>query len=464
MKNRRQLAIVGAGCWAALLLIASIAWWMTPRSPQLTNRLGEYFLQPRHAVDVWLDRPQFVCIGDPIFAQSGDGTRLVGVIADIADAEGLESREGVRANFRGGRVTRATLTLFGSAPPLQPGDYFESHTTDRSMAWVVQTMMSEDMKNKIGTLIIDSFDRNRGALVNAFEPVVKESLTAATEIMREDLELSFDRHQEEIDRLSERFQNDLLRKEILPLVQEEIWPIVQEESRPLATEIGREIWREVSVWRFGWRYLYDKSPLPDRKLSEQEFERFVDNKALPILKEHVDDFVGLQQRLLTRISTNDKVKTTVSMTLRKVATDPEVRDLVGVIFREVVTDNERLKETLEAKWKTKAGKRALWLANHRLEPTVRSIGETMFGSPKTEITPEFARVLRNRVMFKDSRWLTLHAAALENRDDVTMAAIKQFERSDDADGDPPRDDEWPVVKATTQTDIPSVTAEPHLEQ
>ena len=445
-----------------MLLIACVVWWMTPRTPQLANRVGDYFLRPRRTVNVWLDQPRFMCIGDPIFAQSEGSTQLVGVVADIDDEEDRESRRGVRAQFRGGLVTRATLTLYGSAPSLQPGDYFERHATDRSMGWVVQTMMSPEMKTKIGNLIINSFDRNRDVLVAAFEPVVKASISDASVILREDLEKSFDRHQDDIDRLSERFQNDLLQQQILPLVQDEIWPIVQEESRPLATTIGREIWREVSVWRFGWRYLYDKSPLPERKLSEQEFERFVDDKAVPILKEHVDDFVGLQQRLLTRISANEKVKTTVSAALREVATDPEVRDLVSIIFREVVTDNERLKDTLESKWKTKAGRRALWLANQRIDPTVRSIGETMFGSPETEITPEFARVLRNRVMHKDARWLTLHAAALENRVESTVTANEQVDRADE-DDDGRRDNEWPVVNITTLTDIPTVTAEPTLE-
>ena len=464
MTNRRHLAIVGAGCWALMLLIAGVSWWMMPPEPQLSNKVGDYFLRPRRTVNVWLDQPRFMTIGDPIFAQTGDTTRLVGVVAEIDDEQNLESRRGVRANFRGGVVTRAKLTLYGSAPALQAGDYFERHATDQSMGWVIQTMMSPEMKTKIGNLIINSFDRNRDVLVAAFEPVVKESISAATVILREDLEKSFDRHQKEIDQLSERFQNELLQEQILPLVQDEIWPVVQEESQPLATTIGREIWREVSVWRFGWRYLYDKSPLPDRKLSEQEFERFVDDKAIPILKEHVDDFVGLQQRLLTRISTNEKVKATVSAALREVATDPEVRDLVSVIFREVVTDNDRLKNTLESKWKTDAGRRAIWMANNRLDPTVRRIGETMFGSPETEITPEFARVLRNRVMHKDARWLTLHSAALENRDESKVAAIEKVHREDGIDSDDqPRNDEWPVVIATTITNIPTVAAEPTLE-
>jgi hypothetical protein len=46
-------------------------------------------------------------------------------------------------------------------------------------------------------------------------------------------------------------------------------------------------------------------------------------------------------------------------------------------------------------------------ANERLGPTVTQIGEAMFGNPRKQITPEFSDVLRSRVLFKDSRWLTL---------------------------------------------------------
>ena len=50
---------------------------------------------------------------------------------------------------------------------------------------------------------------------------------------------------------------------------------------------------------------------------------------------------------------------------------------------------------------------AMRIANDRLQPTVTEIGKALFGSPRTGITPEFARVLRNRVLHKDERWLIL---------------------------------------------------------
>jgi hypothetical protein len=73
----------------------------------------------------------------------------------------------------------------------------------------------------------------------------------------------------------------------------------------------------------------------------------------------------------------------------------------------VITDNPRLKQVWRDVWSTPEAQAALSDANSRLEPTITAIGETMFGNPRKRITPEFSQVLRNKVLFKDQRWLVL---------------------------------------------------------
>ena len=111
----------------------------------------------------------------------------------------------------------------------------------------------------------------------------------------QDLENAFAKREAKIRQIGEKYQSELIEEELVPLIESEIWPIVQKQSEPLAAQIGQEIWQEVSVFRFGWRYLYDRSPLPEKKLAEREFDRFLDEKLIPILKSHVGDFLELQQ-------------------------------------------------------------------------------------------------------------------------------------------------------------------------
>jgi len=162
------------------------------------------------------------------------------------------------------------------------------------------------------------------------------------------------------------------------------------------------------MFRFGWRYIYDKTPLPDKKLTQKEFKRFVDQKALPVLESHLEDFVDLQKVLLTKIADNEEVKATVSKSFKTVIADEEVQGLLSEVFREVFVNNEKLQGVLEQRWNQPEAQHAFRLTNQRLDPTITEIGVALFGSPDTEITPEFARVLRHRILHKDSRWFTLH--------------------------------------------------------
>jgi hypothetical protein len=49
----------------------------------------------------------------------------------------------------------------------------------------------------------------------------------------------------------------------------------------------------------------------------------------------------------------------------------------------------------------------LQITSARLEPTAVRIGELLLGTPDGGVTPEFARVLRNQILFKDRRWFVL---------------------------------------------------------
>ena len=259
-------------------------------------------------------------------------------------------------------------------------------------------------------------------------PVVEASLREASAVIRDDLKKAFDAREDQLRKIGQRYQADLVEKEIVPLVQSEILPIVKSEGEPLASAIGQEIWNEVSMFRFGWRYIYDKTPLPDKKLTEKEFKRFVDDKVVPILESHVEEIVSVQQAIMKRIVKNEQVKATISKSIKSVVNDPEVQELMGDVFQEVFVKNDRLKGVLEEHWKGPDAQRAMAIANDRLEPTVTEIGVALFGSSSEKITPEFARVLRRRILHKDSRWLTLHVSDADTSANTTSP--KEIPRAD----------------------------------
>ena len=92
---------------------------------------------------------------------------------------------------------------------------------------------------------------------------------------------------------------------------------------------------------------------------------------------------------------------------KQVAEDHELHRLIWSIVRKAVIDNETLRAELDAFMKTQETRLALRTAGDRMEPVVREIGDMIFGSRETGITPEFSRILRAQILTKDRRWFVM---------------------------------------------------------
>ena len=202
-------------------------------------------------------------------------------------------------------------------------------------------------------------------------------------------------------------RREIIEPELIPLLQREVWPVVERESTPLADQIARELWDEVSVWAFGWSILVDQIPGTAGERTQREFERFLRQKALPILREHIPEMVEVQNRIIRELLDNLAVTQGIRDFIGEMVRDPEFQALATEMFVDVFVDNDRLRTVINEHWNRPEMKAALQVINQKLEPAASKIGVILFGSPKSEITPEFARVLRSRIMFKDRRWLLL---------------------------------------------------------
>ena len=118
--------------------------------------------------------------------------------------------------------------------------------------------------------------------------------------------------------------------------------------------------------------------------------------------------VGATAAILAEVARNQRVREVVRQSLIDIAEDPQVQQLAWGIFRDALLKNERLHETLQRHWRSEEAQRAFAIAAERLEPTVRRIGDLLFGTQETGISPEFALVLRSQILHKDRRWLVLH--------------------------------------------------------
>ena len=400
--------VAGALIWIGLAASIVIGIRHTSTvSPQAVNNLVNYAVAQRSSIDVVSPHHVVIGIGDPLFMDSGGTLEPVGIVTSFELDQTQSDSERHGKKIRLAWVKRATVTFFSGSPPLDEGAVVELNATDQSPAWVAKTMLSPAMRKKVSKLILSAYNDHQEDLVEQFRPVIKKTIVDAAQLVRDSVVDELERRQDAVAAIGQRYQNDVIQEELMPVIQTEVWPIVEEEALPLVEEIGQEVWQEVSVWRFGWRFLYDKSPLPDKKLSQKEFDRFVQNKALPIFESHFEDVIEMQKRMVARVLANKKVTATVSTVARKFFSDDEVQTLFKEVFRKAVVDNLDLRKSIEQTWRSQEAQHAMKMANGRFESTITQIGQSLFGSPNGKITTEFARVLRNRVLHKDDRWLVL---------------------------------------------------------
>jgi len=415
MRNNSEIKLVaGVLIWIGLIAAVVIGVRHSNTvSPQPIKNLVNYVGAQRSSVDIVSPDHVVIGIGDPLFMENDGVLEPVGMVTKLGlDQSQLDAQRHSK-KIRLAWVQRATVTFFSGSPPLGDGASVELNATDQSPAWIVKTMLSPSMREEVSQLILTAYNDHQEDLIQQFRPVIKKTIVDSAQLVRDRVIDELERRQEEVAAIGQRYQDDVIQKELLPVIQAEVWPIVEEEASPLVEEIGQEVWQEVSVWRFGWRFLYDKSPLPDKKLSQKEFDRFVKNKAVPIFESHFEDVIEIQKRMIARVLANKKVTETVSTVAREFLSDEEVQALFKDVFREAVVDNPDLRKSIEATWRSDEARRALKMANGRLESTITRIGQSLFGSPNGKITPEFARVLRNRVLHKDDRWLVLKPGAVK---------------------------------------------------
>jgi hypothetical protein len=393
--------IFGSLIWVAMIVGACFAGRSyLANSGNVPEQLTQFLMTPRRSVELTFDDYEILRVGDPIVVYENEIAVIIGTIRQL---DSLDSTEADLAYTQ-----KAYAELYAAAPKLQEGDYLTYHHTPESVEWVVQMMLPPETRRKIGQLIIDAYRQHQTEIFSALQPIVEKSVREGADVIREAFRESVAARESQIRALGERYQSELVEEQLVPLVQDEIWPIIERETQPMAVQIGEEIWQKASMWRFGWRYIYDSSPLPRRDLVKKEFERFLDSTAVPIIQSHLPDIIRMQQTLLRKVSNNDKVREVVSDMLQKITRDPEFQTLVNGIMRDVFIKNDRLKAVIEQNWNSPEAQEALDLTNRRLDPTVTAIGQTLFGSPHQRITPEFSRVLRNRVLHKDDRWLVLN--------------------------------------------------------
>lgn len=349
--------------------------------------------------------------GDPIFLKSADGRFLqVGRVRNNFAPPPTDLSKPV-STLVPAFTQKATVVLYDSvvddAFPL--GYQLEYHTTPTALDWVATTLLTSERQQQIAEIIAMDWEKHREQVMLKLQPVVETGIGKCVEAIEAELPTVLNAHRGDFAKLADRYQVEIIRNQVVPLVRTEILPIVQEEVRPLATDLGKDLWNRVSLFSFTWRYLYDVSPLPEKNAVKLEFDRFMKEEVTPAFESRSNEFVLVTERILGRISRNEKVRSVIRENLKKVATDKELQSIVWAIVQDAVINNQTLRTTMRDYWASEEVQNAMNTATANFESTARTIGDTIFGSREGGVTPEFARVLRTQILMKDRRWFVITA-------------------------------------------------------
>jgi hypothetical protein len=366
---------------------------------ELTTGLQQWVAGARRSAVAESAVPLYVALDDPIFMATADNRFIqTGYVSSV---DGTRRRDPVA-------VANVQIAVYDRAIEQFPNGYrLEYCTTPMHLEWAVATMIPEERRLEIMELVRREWHQHQQVVLAQLQPVLKEGIRRAIKAVEAELPYIIDNHRDDFRHLGDRFEAEILQEELVPLVRDEIFPIIQEEVRPLAMEIGGALWNRVSLISFTWRYLYDASPLPERHAVRTEFQRFIDQEAVPELEAHTEEFIEITKVIINRVMKNERVRNTLRNNIQRVVEDPELQHIVGKIVREATVDNAVLRQSLKDYLKSDETRTAMRVAGDRLENMVRAIGDLIFGTREQGITSEFSRVLRSQVLRKDRRWFIM---------------------------------------------------------
>jgi hypothetical protein len=362
-----------------------------------------YFLSPHEKQQIFLKDTQAFAIGDPVFVQDEKlELQFAGEITTILS----QTPEGSLANIR----WRAT-----GVPPANPEVVF--YETPKSLVWVAQTLLPPEKRKIVIQKLFDYYQRESPKLGERITPIVQEVFTSSLPLIEKSAIEYLRSDEERLAKIGARYQDTLVQKKLIPLIKHEVMPIVERHAEPVVEEIGSELWNRASLWRFGWRYAYDSLPLTNRGLVQQEWRRFVEQEAIPVFEDHLDEIIEVQKKIVIDTVSNPAVRNAAQESLGMLIEDAELRSVLSDCLHHAILDNNELQNALKTALKSKQAEALAEQFEASFQPLAEEIGAELFGSQESGLTPELVAVLRSQILGKDQRWVVVRRRNTESPSD-----------------------------------------------
>jgi len=404
---------------AGLLIVATSGYAIGKLSAwPPAGSLARYWLGGNRVVELSAPRG-WVVAGEPVFSQLTDGEW-----SQVAYVETVRPTELVKGELvKGTGGAEETVVLRWHAPELDP-DACEvlAYQYRGTMAETLQVLFPPAKREAVLEKLVAAFADSGETLSTHFLPLVERGVRESLPVIEAEWMAALERNREGWQAIGESHKDEWLRR-LVPLAKDPVIPIARLHLEPTFQQIGRELWDRASLWRFTWRALYDRTPLPRRDLTREEWDRFVEEEVVPVIEAHADDIALATQATILQIARNPRVRAELGESFADLADDPRVRQWLTTVLRETLVDSPAVRQVWIDVWTGDEARVAYEAIGTQIEPFVRELGGEIFGTPQRGIDPGFARVLRHQILGKDRRWLIASEAAREPRPDGETARV-----------------------------------------
>ncbi|MDP1561513.1 MAG: hypothetical protein Q8M16_08965 [Pirellulaceae bacterium] len=394
MKRIRWTTWCGLAIWIAGPLVAWLAVCMFVPFEELSGGSGRLWRQwqSRSVQQSAVTQDVFVInYRDPVFSYDANGKPIR--IGHVVSPTEIWAPTG----------TEVQIQLYDSTFPWSTGR-LELHRPNRNLSRVAEVMLTEDRLERLQAILLQVRQQHQAEVSAELAPIIRQAFLDLRPVIEDELRTAITDHRPQLDQLSEKYRLRIVNQRLVPLVQSEILPVVQKHATPLLENIGGEMWQKVSLWRFAWRYVYDGSVGPSEKLVQQEWRRFMDQHAMPILQAHSQDFVEVQTVIVRELAANPQVTQAIRDSLGEVLDDADAWAVVRSILAQAITNNPQVQQKLRSVLQSPETQASLNRIGEQMEPYAVRIGTELFGTPQ-EVNKEFALVLRHMILNKDEQWL-----------------------------------------------------------
>jgi hypothetical protein len=352
-----------------------------------------YLLSTKPSQSIRLPSNSSIAVGDPLFLEIAPGVyEFAGDVVSVNTNPSGEKRAQI---------------LWRNSSTLPQNARIEFYETPRSLVWIARTLLPPEKKKKVIDKILAHYQAESPKINAKLMPVLREVFEKSIPIIEKSA-LDYVRSQRSrVQGLGQKYQEELVRKKLIPLLRRDVMPIVEKHAVPVVEKIGEELWDRASLWRFGWRYAYDVLPLTNRNLVQAEWRRFVEEEAIPVVESHFDELVDVQKKIIVETTANPAVRTAIQESIESLIDDKELRALLSDILQHAIVNNQELHQVLQEVMQSEQAGQLSQQFEASLQPLANEIGVELFGTETDGLTPELVAVLRSQILGKDQRWLVV---------------------------------------------------------